>query len=89
MNARVHCWLSFQGKIEPSQGVWSFSAADQIVNFAIAHGQIIRGHSIIWYSQLPNWVTAGAFSAAQLVAVIQEHTTTLVGHYKGKVYVLT
>jgi endo-1,4-beta-xylanase len=36
---------------EPSQGTFDFAAGDAIVNFTQAHGQIIRGHNLVWYQQ--------------------------------------
>ena len=41
----------------------------------------------MWHNQLPSWVTAGNFNAATLTSIIQTHCSTLVGHYKGRVYV--
>ena len=41
----------------------------------------------MWHNQLPSWVTAGDFNAEQLAQIIQTRCSTLVGHYKGQVYV--
>ncbi|GJE94607.1 endo-1,4-beta-xylanase [Phanerochaete sordida] len=71
---------------EPQQGVFSWTGADQIVNLAKGNGQILRGHNCVWYNQLPSWVSSGSFTAAQLTSIIQNHCSTLVGHYKGQIY---
>ncbi|QTE02816.1 non-reducing end alpha-L-arabinofuranosidase family hydrolase [Streptomyces cyanogenus] len=70
---------------ERSRGSFSFAAADQIVSHAVAHGQRVRGHTLVWHSQLPGWV--GSISdATTLRGVMRSHITTEMGHFKGKVY---
>ncbi|WP_030316207.1 endo-1,4-beta-xylanase [Streptomyces sp. NRRL B-3229] len=71
---------------EPSQGVFDFSAGDEIVNLARAHHQKVRGHTLVWHSQLPDWVTSRAWTAGELRAVLKKHIQTEVRHYRGKVF---
>ncbi|KAI0789869.1 glycoside hydrolase superfamily [Abortiporus biennis] len=71
---------------EPSQGQFTFSGGDAVANLAKTNGQLLRGHNCVWYSQLPSWVSNSGFSAAELTSVIQNHCSTVVGHYKGQVY---
>src|SRR5258708_21722710 len=52
--------------VEPTQGSFNWTGADQIVAFAQANTQRVRGHNLVWDSQLPSWVTGGGFTAAQL-----------------------
>jgi endo-1,4-beta-xylanase len=33
--------------VEPAQGVYDWTQADELVNFAHAHGQLIRGHAYL------------------------------------------
>ncbi|RDB25915.1 Endo-1,4-beta-xylanase A [Hypsizygus marmoreus] len=70
---------------EGTQGTFTFTKADQIVTLAQQNGQLIRGHTCVWHSQLPSWVTAGNFDASTLTSIIQTHTTNVVGHFKGKI----
>ena len=39
--------------VEPERGQYDFTAADQLVRFARAHGQKVRGHTLVWHNQLP------------------------------------
>ncbi|KAI0697716.1 endo-beta-1,4-glucanase [Cerioporus squamosus] len=71
---------------EPSRGVFTFTNGDVIANLAQRNGQLLRGHNCVWHQQLPSWVTAGNFNAATLTSIIQTHCSTLVGHYKGRVW---
>ena len=68
---------------EPSQGQFSYRQADQIVTFAKAHNQKVRGHTLVWYSQLPGWVSN--VPADQLLGVMKNHVTNEAGHFKGQV----
>ncbi|MCX4809529.1 endo-1,4-beta-xylanase [Streptomyces sp. NBC_01239] len=71
---------------EPRQGVFDWTNGDQIVNLARAHHQRVRAHTLVWHSQLPDWLTSRTWTAAELRAVLKKHITTEVRHYRGKVY---
>lgn len=75
-------WVS----VEPAQGQTNFSAADKIVAFAQAHGQKVRGHTLVWHKQLPAWLTDGTFTPTQLGDILKNHITLEAGRYAGKVY---
>ncbi|KAI8805656.1 putative endo-1,4-beta-xylanase [Cladochytrium replicatum] len=68
---------------EPSQNTFTFSGGDQTVAFAKANNQLCRGHTLVWHSQLPNWVTSRSWTNATLTAVMTNHVTKLVDHWKG------
>ncbi|BAJ26973.1 MULTISPECIES: endo-1,4-beta-xylanase [Kitasatospora] len=69
---------------EPSAGNFNFGPGDQIVSFAKAHSMRVRGHTLVWHSQLPSWV--GNLPANQVQAAMENHVTTEATHYKGQVY---
>jgi endo-1,4-beta-xylanase len=69
---------------EPSNGTFNFGPGDQIVSFAQSHNQRVRGHNLVWHSQLPSWVSS--LPSNQVQSAMETHITTEVNHYKGKVY---
>ncbi|WP_084316251.1 endo-1,4-beta-xylanase [Actinospica robiniae] len=69
---------------EPSNGSYNFGPGDQIVSYAQAHGMKVRGHNLVWQSQLPSWVSS--LPSTQVQAAMEAHITTEVTHYKGEVY---
>jgi endo-1,4-beta-xylanase len=71
---------------EPSRGTFSFARADQIVAFAQAHSQRVRGHTLVWHSQLPGWLTSGNFNATDLRSIMLNHISNVAGHFAGKLY---
>lgn len=73
------------GSVEPSQGVFDWTEADQIVAFAQAHGQQVRGHTLVWHNQNPNWLTGGSWTPDRLSTLLRNHIDTEVGRYKGRI----
>jgi len=69
---------------EPSNGTFNFGPGDQIVAHAKSIGARVRGHNLVWHSQLPSWVSS--LPAAQVKAAMETHITTEVNHYKGQIF---
>ncbi|MGW1027042.1 endo-1,4-beta-xylanase [Streptomyces sp. NPDC002577] len=76
--------------VEPQRGVYDWSKADALVDFAKENGQAVRGHTLIWHNQLPKWLTSGvadgSIGSDELRAILKNHITTEVEHFKGKIY---
>ena len=74
------------GLIHPQQGTYDFSGGDALVSFAQAHNMVVRGHTLVWYQEVPDWVTNGGFGATDLSSILLDHVNTVMGHYAGQVY---
>ncbi|BCR82711.1 putative endo-1,4-beta-xylanase [Aspergillus chevalieri] len=71
---------------EPSQNSFSFEKGDAIANLAEANGQKLRCHNLVWYQQLPSWVSGGSWTNETLTEALKNHITKVVSHYKGRCY---
>jgi endo-1,4-beta-xylanase len=70
--------------VEGTRGTFTFGPADQIVGHAQGKGMKIRGHTLVWHSQLPGWV--GTLAAADLRTAMNNHITQVMTHYKGRIH---
>lgn len=69
---------------------YDFSGADTLVSFAQAHNMTVRGHTLVWHNQIPDWlangISGGTIDSNQLSTILQSHIQTVMTHYSGKVY---
>jgi len=76
--------------IQPSPGRYTFDRADAIVELAEKNGMLVRGHTLVWHSQTPAWVfrdeEGRPASRELLLKRMEEHITTVVSRYRGRVY---
>ncbi len=72
--------------VHPERQSFDFSQADQIVDFAIRHGMKVRGHTLVWHRQNPQWLTEGKYTSGELAEILEKHIRTVVGHYRGKIF---
>ncbi|PGH10549.1 hypothetical protein AJ80_07495 [Polytolypa hystricis UAMH7299] len=71
--------------IQPTLGGFNFAQPDVLVDFATANNMLIRGHTLIWHSQLPQYVS-DITDAAELTEVIETHISEIMGRYVGKIF---
>jgi len=71
--------------VAPKRGQYNFSDADAIVDFAEANRMEVRGHVLVWHSQLPQWLANGALTRSGLVEILTTHIADVVGRYSGRI----
>jgi endo-1,4-beta-xylanase len=78
------------GPIHPEEKRYNWAPADKIVDFALKNGLKMRGHTLCWHTQTPNWLfkdsTGATASKALLLARLKQHIFEVVTRYKGKIY---
>ncbi len=76
--------------IHPKIDEYDFTAADQIVEFAREHGKVVRGHTLVWHGQNPDWFfydKDGSFvDRTTLLKRAKEHIDTVVKRYSDDIY---
>ena len=69
---------------------YDFSAADEVVDWALANGIGVFGHTLVWHSQSPRWVNHNddgtVTDRATARTNMQNFINAVAGHYKGKVF---
>jgi len=75
-------------EVHPEPGVYDFSGADAVVAFARANHQEVRGHTLLWHSQNPQWVidASANWTGDEARDVLEDHIRTVVGRYADSVY---
>jgi endo-1,4-beta-xylanase len=72
--------------VRPSIDTFNFADTDALVDFAEANLMKIRGHTLVWHSQVPRWLTDGNFTRDEVISILREHILTFVGRYRGRVW---
>ncbi|MFC0032383.1 endo-1,4-beta-xylanase [Micromonospora chaiyaphumensis] len=67
---------------EPQRGQFTFSAGDQIYNWATQRGMKVRGHTLAWHAQQPGWMQS--LGGSSLRQAMIDHINGVMAHYKGK-----
>ena len=77
--------------LQPSKGSFSFGGADNLVSLAQQNDMAIRGHCLVWHSQVPGWLSSDGkkndknWTREQALEIMKNHITKVMQHYKGKV----
>lgn len=72
--------------LHPGSNTYSFASADAILDHAAEHGQLSRGHTLLWHGSVPSWVTNTPRTSAELQAIAYDHIDTVVGRYRDRLF---
>lgn len=77
--------------IQPQRGTFNFTKPDQLVAFAQRNNMEVRGHTLVWHSQIAQWVSSDGkqndknWTREQLLEIMETHIRTVMTRYKGKI----
>lgn len=78
------------GPIHPREHAFNWGPADSIVSFAQRNQMQLRGHTLVWHSQTPQWLfideEGKQVSKEILMERIHRHIDSVAGRYKGKIF---
>ena len=66
-------------RLRPTRGSFDFADGDAIVRFAKAAGLAVRGHALVFHSQVPPWLDT-LRTRAEAAREMRKHIATVVGH---------
>ena len=76
--------------IHPERDLYDFSRGDKVVDYARRTGMIVRGHTLVWDMQLPDWVVdgekEGRYTREEWMDILRGHVMTVAGRYSGQIY---
>lgn len=76
--------------LHPKEDVYKWEDADKIVTFAREHKMKVRGHTLVWHQNIPDWFVKNAdgslITKEELFKKMEAHINAVVGRYKNDVY---
>ncbi|HEX9109537.1 MAG TPA: endo-1,4-beta-xylanase, partial [Longimicrobiales bacterium] len=45
-------------QLRPNRATFNYTTADALLAWAQQNGMVMRGHTLVWHSQVPAWVTS-------------------------------
>lgn len=73
------------GSLCPRPGVYDFSPAEELVNFAHANDMQVRGHTLVWHEAAPNWLKESSYNRRQALDLLRKHIFTVMGHFRREI----
>ncbi|MGC5051455.1 endo-1,4-beta-xylanase [Micromonospora sp. DT48] len=69
--------------LQPQQGQFNYGTADRLVQHARSQGMLVRGHTLAWHSQQPDWMRN--MSGPTLRNAMLNHVTQVATHFRGQI----
>lgn len=73
--------------LEPAQNTFTYDAAIKLVQYARVRKLALRGHTLVWHSQVPEWISKDGksndkgWTRQQLLAILENHITKVVKRF--------
>jgi endo-1,4-beta-xylanase len=71
---------------QPQRGVFDYSAAQPLLDFADAYDQRVRGHTLCWHRGLPDWMKALDAEKDDVEQVLQDHVHGVADRFRNRVF---
>ena len=71
--------------ISPEEGVFDFDRADRLVDFALQNNMSVRGHSLLWHEQTPDYFLVG--SRDEIRQRLETYIGTVMEHFSGRIHI--
>jgi len=71
---------------EPQEGKFNWENADRIANFARQNGIKLRGHCLMWHSQIGRWMLGDNPTKEVFYQRMKNHIQAVVSRYKDVIY---
>lgn len=76
--------------LQPEEGEFNFEPADEIVRFAKENNKKVRGHTLVWHNQTPEWFFKnekdGQVGRQSLLSRMEKHIQQVVNHFQDDIY---
>ncbi|MBO4616087.1 MAG: endo-1,4-beta-xylanase [Lachnospiraceae bacterium] len=69
--------------VHPNKDEYRFEKCDRLVDYAKENGKVVRGHTLVWHNQTPQWMFA---RGEDTVKNLQEHIQTIMDQYKDTIH---
>ena len=71
--------------LNPTPDEFNFSQTDEMVQWAKAHGMVLRGHTLIYHKSMPEWVNERV-NRQNVEQLFSSYIEKVVGHYAGQMH---
>ena len=73
-------------RTEPNEGEYTWEAADRVADFCRKNGIKLRGHCLMWHSQIGKWMYEDNPTKEVFFQRMKSHIQAIVSRYKDVVY---
>ncbi|MDP6934517.1 MAG: endo-1,4-beta-xylanase, partial [Myxococcota bacterium] len=72
------------GLLQSESSTWDFSDAEGMVELAVNQGMAVRGHTLAWHNQLPDWIDDDSMAETFALSV-QAHVESVAAWDDGRI----